>query len=112
MAHWAQIDENNVVLQVTVGDNNDLNGDEGYQWLVDNIGGRWIKTSYNTVGGVHKTGGTPLRKNYAGIGYTYDEQRDAFIPPQPNQKETTSGKPIVYELDEETCLWVRKVIES
>jgi hypothetical protein len=112
MAHWAQIDENNVVLQVTVGDNNDPNGDEGYQWLVDNIGGRWVKTSYNTVGGVHKTGGTPLRKNYAGVGFTYDEQRDAFIPLQPDQKETASGKPIIYELDERTCLWVRRVIES
>lgn len=112
MAHWAEVDENNIVIRVTVGDNNDPNGDEGYQWLIDNLGGRWIKTSYNTVKGVHLTGGVPLRKNFAGIGFTYDEQRDAFIPPQPNEKETPSGKPIVYELDEETCHWVKKVIES
>jgi hypothetical protein len=112
MAHWAEIDENNIVIRVTVGDNNHPNGDEGYQWLIDNLGGRWIKTSYNTYAGEHALGGTPLRKNYAGLGYTYDEQRDAFIPPQPDEKKTLSGKPIVYELDEETCLWIRKVIES
>jgi hypothetical protein len=70
MAHWAQIDENNIVIQVTVGNNNDP--DEGYQWLVDNIGGTWVKTSYNTVAGIHKLGGVPFRKNFAVIGYTYD----------------------------------------
>lgn len=94
MAHWAEIDENNIVLRVTVGDNNDP--DEGYQWLVDNLGGTWVKTSYNTLGGVHKEGGIPLRKNYAGIGYTYDEERDAFIPPKPEGE---------WVLNEETCLW-------
>lgn len=96
MAHWAQIDENNKVIQVTVGSNED--GDEGYQWLIDNIGGTWIKTSYNTIGGVHTNGGTPLRKNYAGIGYTYDPERDAFIPPKPEQYPS-------WVLNEETCLW-------
>jgi hypothetical protein len=94
MAHWAQIDENNIVIQVTVGDNNEP--DEGYSWLIANLGGRWIKTSYNTYGGIHLTGGEPLRKNYAGIGYTYDETRDAFIPPQPFQSWT---------LNNETCVW-------
>ena len=83
MAHWAEIDENNVVVKVLVGDNNDPNGDEGYQWLIDNLGGRWIKTSYNTVNGVHAQGGTPLRWTYAGIGYKYDEALDSFIPPVP-----------------------------
>lgn len=112
MAHWAEIDETNIVLRVLVTDNNDPNGDEGYQWLVDNLGGRWIKTSYNTLGGVHTKGGTSLRKNFAAVGYTYDEQRDAFIPPQPEQKETILGQPIVYDLDENTCTWLRKVIES
>ena len=97
MAHWAEIDENNVVTRVTVGDNNDL--DEGYQWLIDNLGGTWVKTSYNTRGGVHTEGGTPLRKNFAGLGYTYDEIRDAFIPPKPTEGD--------WELDEETCLWVK-----
>ena len=97
MAHWAKIDDSNKVTQVTVGDNNDPNGDEGYQWLIDNLGGTWIKTSYNTYGGVHKAGGTPLRKNYAGVGYTYDPVRDAFIPPKPDDCE---------ELNDETCTWI------
>lgn len=87
MAHWAEIDENNIVLRVLVGDNNDPAGDEGYQWLVDNLGGRWIKTSYNGN----------IRKNFAGIGCIYDEVRDAFIPPKPETGE--------WVLNEETCLW-------
>ena len=95
MAHWAELDENNIVLQVVVGSNDDP--DEGYQWLIDNLGGRWIKTSYNTLGGVHLEGGIPLRKNYAGVGFTYDEVRDAFIPPKPENDE--------YLFNEETCLW-------
>ena len=86
MAHWAEIDENNVVLQVTVGDNNDPNGDEGYQWLIDNLGGTWVKTSYNAT----------IRKNFAGIGFTYDEERDAFIPPKTFNS---------WILNEETCNW-------
>ena len=96
MAHWAEIDENNIVLRVTVGSNDDA--DEGYQWLIDNLGGRWIKTSYNTQGGVHSLGGTPLRKNYAGIGYTYDETRDAFIPPKPEDYPS-------WVINDDTCLW-------
>lgn len=73
MAHWAELDENNVVLRVLIGDNNDPNGDEGYQWLLDNLGGRWVKTSYN-----HR-----IRKQYAGMGFTYDPIADVFIAPQP-----------------------------
>lgn len=96
MAYWAEIDENNIVVRVTSGSNDEL--DEGYQWLLDNLGGRWIKTSYNTYAGVHKEGGTPLRKNYAGIGMTYDETRDAFIPPKPPEGD--------WILNEETCLWL------
>lgn len=94
MAHWAKIDENNKVIQVTVGNNDEP--DEGYQWLIDNFGGTWIKTSYNTRGGVHLDGGTPLRKNFAGYNYTYDAQRDAFIPPKPFDS---------WILDEDTCDW-------
>ena len=90
MAHWAEIDTNNIVLRVTVGDNNDPNGDEGYQWLIDNLGGTWIKTSYNGN----------IRKNFAGIGYLYDPIRDAFIPPKP---ENIDG--IEFILNEDTCLW-------
>ena len=71
MSHWAEIDSNNVVLRVTVGDNN--LPDEGYQWLIDNLGGTWIKTSYNNR----------IRKQYAGIGFTYDPVADVFIAPQP-----------------------------
>jgi hypothetical protein len=85
MAHFAEVDENNVVVRVTVGSNDDP--DEGYQWLVDNLGGRWLKTSYNTYAGVHASGGTPYRGNYAGKGFTYDEVLDAFIPPMPFEGE-------------------------
>jgi hypothetical protein len=86
MSHWAEIDKNNIVRRVVVGDNNDPNGDEGYQWLIDNLGGTWIKTSYNGS----------IRKNYAGIGYTYDEELDAFIPPKPYDSWT---------LNEDTYQW-------
>lgn len=72
MAHWAELDENNIVIRVLVGDNNDPSGDEGYSWLIDNLGGTWIKTSYNAK----------IRYNFAGIGYSYDEINDAFIPPK------------------------------
>jgi len=89
VSHWAEIDNNNKVLRVLVGNNNDPANDEGYQWLIDNLGGTWIKTSYNNN----------IRKNYAGIGYTYDTARDAFIPPKTNcHLEET--------LDEATCRWV------
>lgn len=102
MAHWAEIDENNKVVQVLVGSNDDP--DEGYKWLIDNLGGRWIKTSYNTIGGVHQLGGTPLRKNYAGIGYTYDETLDAFIPPKPDPI-VKGGTQIEWILNKDTCIW-------
>lgn len=71
MSHWAEIDSSNIVLRVLVGDNNDPNGDEGYQWLIDNLGGRWIKTSYNGN----------IRGKYAGIGDFYDEANDVFVSP-------------------------------
>jgi hypothetical protein len=73
MAHWAEINNNNKVLRVLVCDNNDPNGDEGYQWLIDNLGGTWIQTSYNNN----------VRKQFAGIGYTYDAVNDVFVAPQP-----------------------------
>jgi hypothetical protein len=71
MAHWAELDENNVVIRVLVGDNNDPAGDEGYQWLIDNLGGTWVKTSYNGS----------IRYNFAGVGFSYDPIDDAFIAP-------------------------------
>lgn len=69
MSHWAEIDENNIVLRVVVGDNK--LPDEGYQWLVDKLGGRWIKTSYNSN----------IRGRFAGVGDIYDEEQDIFICP-------------------------------
>jgi hypothetical protein len=96
MAHWAELDENNIVTRVLVGSNEDP--DEGYQWLIDNLGGTWVKTSYNTIAGTHILGGTPFRKNYAGIGYTYDLARDAFIAPKPDELNS-------WVLNEETCQW-------
>lgn len=97
MAHFAEIDENNIVLRVLVVADEQEN--RGQEFLSEELGlgGTWLKTSYNTQGGVHLLGGTPYRKNYAGIGFTYDSQRDAFIPPKP-----TTGEWI---LNEETCLW-------
>jgi hypothetical protein len=93
MAHFAKLDENNVVVYVTVG----RDEDEGKEAeLSARTGDVYKQTSYNTVGGVHSLGGTPFRKNYAGIGYTYDEQRDAFIPPQPYPS---------WLLNEQSCLW-------
>jgi len=76
MSHWAELDDNNKVIRVLVGDNNDPAGDEGYSWLIENLGGTWVKTSYNAA-----TNG--FRFNYAGIGYTYDPIDDAFIAPMP-----------------------------
>ena len=83
MSHWAQIDDNNIVTQVLVGPNY---GDEGEAFF-NALGGTWVKTSYNGN----------IRKNYAGIGFTYDETRDAFIAPKP---ENATG------FDEETCQWI------
>jgi hypothetical protein len=74
MSHWAELDKDNKVIRVLVGDNNDPARDEGYQWLLDNLGGTWIKTSYNGN----------IRYNFAGIGYFYDEEADAFLAPIPD----------------------------
>ena len=72
MSHWAEIDNNNKVIRVLVGDNNDPTGDEGYKWLIDNLGGTWIKTSYNAK----------IRGNYAGVGFSYLPLEDIFMPPK------------------------------
>ena len=89
MGHFAKV-VNGLVTQVIVAE------PEFFTTFVDTSPGEWIQTSYNTRGGVHQLGGTPLRKNYAGVGYTYDKIRDAFIPPKPYESWT---------LNEETCLW-------
>ena len=104
MAHFAKLNQNNIVITVNVVHNNELlvDGVENEQKGVDflnnlfNTNDNWKQTSYNTRGGVHKLGGTPFRKNYAGVGYTYDEARDAFIEPQPYPSWT---------LNEDTCQW-------
>ena len=93
MAHFAKVVDG-VVTQVIVAE------PEFFQTFVDSSPGEWIQTSYNTFGGQHKLGGTPLRKNYAGIGFTYDRQRDAFIPPKPFAS---------WVLNEDTCLWEASV---
>ena len=93
MAHFAKLDANNIVTFVTVGRQED-DGREAD--LCARTGDVYKQTSYNTHGGVHALGGTPLRKNYAGIGYTYDADRDAFIPPKPYAS---------WVLNEGTCLW-------
>jgi hypothetical protein len=87
MSHFAKV-ENGIVSQVIVAEQDVI--DSGL------FGTGWVQTSYNTYGGIHINGGIPLRKNYAGIGFTYDTDRDAFIPPKPYQSWT---------LNEETCLW-------
>lgn len=90
MSHFAQINQNNIVTQVIVAEQT---------FIESGIVGdpsTWIQTSYNTVGGQHKLGGTPLRKNYAGVGYFYDKEKDAFIPPKPFNS---------WVLNDDTCLW-------
>jgi hypothetical protein len=84
MSHWAEVDSNNTVIRVLVGPNY---GDEGYQWFIDNLGGTWIKTSYNNN----------IRKNFAGIGYSYWPDLDAFVPPKCHDEAV---------LDEATALWI------
>ena len=96
MAHYAFLDENSIVTEVIVGKNE---GEDVIDWEAHYSAFRGQvckRTSYNTYGGVHTNGGAPLRKNYAGIGYSYDPERDAFIPPKPYTS---------WLLDEDTCLW-------
>jgi hypothetical protein len=96
MAHYAFLDSNNIVTEVIVGKEE---GEDGVDWEAHYgafRGQTCKRTSYNTSGGVHSGGGTPFRKNYAGIGYSYNSIRDAFIPPKPFASWT---------LNEETCLW-------
>ena len=96
MAHYAFLDDNKIVTEVIPGKNENEDGIDWEQWYSDFRGQVCKRTSYNTVGGVHINGGIPFRKNYAGIGYLYDEQRDSFIPPKPYAS---------WVLIEETCQW-------
>ena len=126
MAHFATLDESNIVLRVEAIVNDViLDGDGveqeqlGTDFLTDLLGGTWKQTSYNTKGGVHSLGETPFRKNYAGKGYTYDATRDAFIPLTPfaswtlNESTCDWDAPVTrpddgkwYKWDEDTTNWV------
>jgi len=109
MATYAKIGLNNKVIEVLSVHNNELLDSNGVEQEVNGIDfltkltgwSIWVQTSYNTSGGVHKLGGTPLRKNYAGIGMTYDEDRNAFIPKKPYTS---------WILNETTCLWESPVV--
>ncbi len=118
MAHYAKV-ENSLVTQVIVAEA------EFFDTFVDSSPGEWIQTSYNTSGGVHSEGGVALRKNYAGVGFTYDSTRDAFIPSKPYPSWTLieatcqwtaptvypdDGK--VYDWDEETLAWIETTGET
>ena len=96
MAHYAFLDSNSIVTEVIVGKEEGEDGVDWEQHYGAFRGQTCKRTSYNTHGGVHSGGGTPFRKNYAGIGYSYNAIRDAFIPPKPFASWT---------LNEETCLW-------
>ena len=103
MAHFAKLDDANMVTAVHCLHNNVLiaDGVESEEKGVDFLeqlhgGGRWVQTSYNTSGGAHSLGGTPMRKNYAGIGYSWREDLDAFVPPRPYDS---------WSLDTDSCLW-------
>jgi hypothetical protein len=96
MAHYAFLDSNSIVTEVIVGKEEGEDGVDWEQHYGAFRGQTCKRTSYNTHGGVHSGGGTPFRKNYAGIGYSYNQIRDAFIPPKPFAS---------WLLDEDTCLW-------
>ena len=109
MAHYALLDEDNIVTQVFVGKNeNETLNNESVDW--EQYYGA-MRTSYNTQGGVHVLGGTPFRKNYAGIGYYFDEERNAFIPPKPysswilNEDSCLWKPPVAYPMDEKQYVW-------
>jgi len=114
MAHYAFLDENNIVTQVIVGkDEDDLaEGVTSWEEYYGNIKNQVCKrTSYNTRAGQHEFGGTPYRLNYAGIGYFYDENLDGFIPPKPFESWTldesagTWNAPVAYPEDGQAYVW-------
>ena len=103
MAYFAKIDDSNIVIEVTVISDTDTQDKDGNivdsigeEYMNEGFGGTWKRTDKETRGNKHKKGGTPFRKNYAGIGYIYDVAKDAFYLPQPFPS---------WILDEDTCLW-------
>lgn len=111
MSHFAKLDANNIVVAVYAGSDSD---DGKEQELSERTGDIYKQTSYNTRGGIHVNGGTPFRKNYAGIGYTYDPGRDAFIPPKPYPSWTLDEDrswwtpPVPYPTDGDLYTWDEK----
>ncbi len=116
MTHFAEIDSNGIVLRVIVAEQDFINSGK--------VGNpkNWIQTSYNTIHGIHKTGGIPLRKNYAGIGYKYHSDIDAFVPPKEFPSWTLNTEKGIYEApalmpkdgkfygwDEETLSWKERI---
>ena len=104
MAHFAKLGIGNKVLKVEVVSNDIATTEQAGRDFLNNIyntNDTWFQTSYNTYGGEHRLGGTPFRKNYAGIGYKYDQTRDAFIPKKPFNS---------WILNETTCLWEAPVV--
>lgn len=94
MSYWANLNENNVVINVIYVDNKDMADPEAEKWVTDTLGGIWKQTSYNSS----------IRKNYAGIGFTYDESLDAFIAPKPEGNG--------WVLNTETCQWENSLLED
>ena len=128
MAHYAFLDENNIVTEVIVGKNEGEDGVDWEQHYGAFRGQTCKRTSYNTLSGVHSGGGTPFRKNYAGLGYTYNADIDAFVPPQPfaswllNEETAQWNAPVAmpedagtgeppkrYTWDEDTVNWIEAV---
>ena len=111
MAHYAFLDENNIVTEVIVGKNEGEDGIDWEQHYGDFRGQVCKRTSYNTQAGVHTADGTPYRKNYAGIGYSYDASRDAFVPPKPfaswslNETSCIWEPPVAYPTDDKAYSW-------
>ena len=99
MSHFAELDSENKVIRVLVGDNNDPAGDEGYSWLINNLGGTWIQTSYNSK----------IRGTFAGVGFIYNADEDIFITPQPHPSWVRTGSfwdaPIPYPSDGKRYEW-------
>ena len=99
MSHWAELNQDNKVIRVLVGDNNDPAGDEGYAWLIDNLGGTWIKTSYNAT----------IRGKFAAIDDSYNLEEDIFVSPQPFASWIREGSfwnsPVVYPTDGKIYKW-------
>jgi hypothetical protein len=123
MAHFAKLDQDNIVTTINVVHDNELlvdgaeNEQKGINFLNTffNTSDNWKQTSYNTFKGVHKLGGTPFRKNYAGIGDTYNEDKDAFISPQPYSSWTLNNDtchweaPVAYPDDGEVYNWNEEI---